>query len=135
LPPFQALAARYFMRPSAPPAGFVPLTGALSENRAALSYARFHSRVRVFPSRAELLAALPRIDPREAWVTAPDWQHAQIRVGESSSPDSAVVPLQAEREGPNRIRITGTTPAPGIVVVAESYQAGWHARVDGRPAP
>jgi uncharacterized membrane protein YfhO len=36
---------------------------------------------------------------------------------------------------PEDVRVTVDTPTPALVVVRNSYDAGWSATVDGRPAP
>jgi hypothetical protein len=36
---------------------------------------------------------------------------------------------------PQDVRIEVTTAAPGLLVVRNAFDAGWHATVDGRPAP
>jgi hypothetical protein len=40
-----------------------------------------------------------------------------------------------ERDGPQAARVVVDAPAAALVVVRNAYDPGWHARVDGRPAP
>lgn len=131
-PAFRALSARYLLRPGDPPPGFRAVAGALWENPAALPYARVHSNVRYFSDRAEVLAALPTMDPREALVSVPEMTWAEIDRGDGI-PDP--LPLAARRAGPSRIVLEGSTRNRGLAVVAEAYQPGWRATVDGKPAP
>lgn len=48
---------------------------------------------------------------------------------------SPPVPARIERYTPNSITMTVEAPAPGVVVVGESYGAGWRAWVDGVESP
>ena len=36
---------------------------------------------------------------------------------------------------PDRLRLTTTTDAPGLLMLSESYDPGWRAYIDGEPAP
>jgi hypothetical protein len=70
----------------------------------------------------------PSFDPAQlAYVE----QDPGIPATPQTAPGSAVY-----RElTPEDVRITVDTPAPALVVVRNSYDAGWSATVDGRPAP
>jgi hypothetical protein len=48
---------------------------------------------------------------------------------------SIAVPASVEQYTPNTIRVSVDAPAPGFVVINESYERGWRARVDGEEAP
>jgi hypothetical protein len=63
-------------------------------------------------------------------VLAADAQLAGLR----EQGPGEMIPLQAQRQGPGRLRLTGDLRA-GLAVVAESYNAGWRATADGRAVP
>jgi len=46
--------------------------------------------------------------------------------------DCAPVPATVDRLRPGRLRVTVDAPRDGLLVVAEQYDDGWRARVDGR---
>jgi hypothetical protein len=140
-PAFQALAGRYFLRPlrpgDEPPSGFRIVAGSLQENLLALPYARVHTRIRAFADRHEMMAAIQHLDPAEAWLLETDAARLPVgllRPAPGPPPARGVAPLRARREGPSRLVLEGATPA-GVAVVAESYNAGWRAWVNGRRAP
>jgi hypothetical protein len=128
-PAFAALGARYLLRPGeAPPPGFRPAAGRLWENPRALPYARVQTAIRAFPTPERLLAELGRMDPAAALVLGDDPPLAP------GLAPGLVPRARLERAGPNRLRLELAAPAPGLAVVAEAYNAGWRARVDGQPA-
>jgi len=103
----------------------LPVGANLYEWRDALPYARLYTQVRAVP-RERLRAELAALDPaREAIVEAPASAFA-------AAPGYA--PWRAERRGNNRLVLTGAAPAGGLLVVSESYDPGWRAAVDDRPA-
>jgi hypothetical protein len=90
------------------------------------------ARVRVLPGSAEVLASMrgegPPTDPlKEALITADDARGAVLPTDGRASPGNVVRVepglLEARAEG------------PGLLVVAESWDPGWSASLDGRAAP
>lgn len=83
-------------------------------------------------SSQEALARLRRADGPEVVFDRAD-------VGDSladlPAADAPAVPAQIDEYRPNTIRLTVDAPAAGIVVVNESFERGWQARVDGEAAP
>jgi hypothetical protein len=70
----------------------------------------------------------PGFDPaRSAYVE----QDPNIAPTPGAAPGSAVY----REVTPEDVRVTVDTPTPALVVVRNSYDAGWSATVDGRPAP
>jgi hypothetical protein len=70
----------------------------------------------------------PGFDPgRTAYVE----QDPGIAAAPDAAPGSAVY----RETTPEDVRITVTTADPALVVVRNSYDGGWSATVDGRPAP
>lgn len=73
-------------------------------------------------------------------ATAPSVVFDRVDVGEQvddllAPVSAAAVPAQLDAYTPNRIHLTVDAPAAGIVVVNESFERGWRARVDGEEAP
>jgi hypothetical protein len=55
--------------------------------------------------------------------------------GPRESPASAEARVRLDRYDDLRVTATVELPAPGWLVLADSYSSRWAARVDGRPAP
>lgn len=49
--------------------------------------------------------------------------------------DGRTVPLTWQEDGPTRVALALETPAPAILTLADQFYPGWHAAVDGAPAP
>lgn len=106
-----------------------PIAGtALFEDPQALPYARVHTNVQAPASRADLLQALshPRRETRIALTEGAD--------APTYNGPARVLPFTARRVNGNRLLLEGETPLAGLLVVAEAYDPGWRARVDGQPA-
>ncbi len=73
-------------------------------------------------------------------VLAPSFDPAQLAYVEQdpgipATPDAAPGSAVYREITPEDVRITVDTATPALVVVRNSYDAGWSATVDGRPAP
>jgi hypothetical protein len=92
--------------------------------------ARVVARVRIVPGEAEALTAMsgPALDPlKEAILTTEDARGAALPAeGRASAAD--VVRLEPGL-------IEARAEGPGLLVVAESWDPGWTATLEGRPAP
>lgn len=102
-----------------------PIAGTtLFEDPEALPYARVHLNAQSPGSRADLLQALahPRRENRIV-----------LTEGVTYNGPARVIPFQVRRRNGNRLVIEGETPLPGLLVVAEAYDPGWRASIDGRP--
>jgi hypothetical protein len=77
----------------------------------------------------------------EAWLLGEGAETPAIPVIESASaPDpatgGALLPVTVEERGSDRLRLRLPAAAPaGMLVVADTWDAGWQAEVDGVPAP
>ncbi len=80
--------------------------------------------------KAVELALSAAIDPRRTAV---------LEVGEPMAADPRwredAGSVRALEYRPGRIALEARLPAPGTLVVFNAFEAGWRARVDGRPAP
>jgi hypothetical protein len=93
--------------------------------------------------RVSIVRSWTRVDrPADALngVLDPSFDPAQVAYVEqdpriSSTTDTAPGSAVYREMTPEDVRITVETAAPGLVVVRNSYDAGWSATVDGRPAP
>jgi hypothetical protein len=85
-------------------------------------------------SRAAALAAItaPEFDPTRTVVLERSQGDLPVRTA-SSAP--AFTPAELERLGPNRLRLRVQAERPGWLVLSEVWYRGWHAAVDGHPAP
>lgn len=88
-------------------------------------------RLRSFPSTARVVEALARAESidarREAFAAAPDVASVALPPGARNS--RAVV----LRDAPGRLALRGA--GPGLLVVAEGWDPGWSATLDGASAP
>jgi hypothetical protein len=93
--------------------------------------ARVAERLRVLPDDRAVLEAMALPDRfgvdsvREALAAAGD-----VR-GLTLPPPGRAARAQLVRRGPNRLEVRAE--GPGVLVLAEAWDAGWHARLDGRP--
>jgi hypothetical protein len=69
----------------------------------------------------------PAFDPRSTVLLPP----AEARPGGAPAPWR----IEVRDERADRLAATVTTDAPAFLVVADGYDRGWQATVDGRPAP
>ena len=101
----------------------------LYENPHALPRAYVVYRTRPAPPPPALLAALarPDFDPlTESYV-----EGMVETAGETPRGTPARIVVDAERA----VEIEATLAQPGLVVLADAFYPGWHATVDGAPAP
>lgn len=98
----------------------------------ALSRARSVGRARALDGRAALAALFePGFDPAsEVVLSGPGAREAAAGVSGAVGPPVRVVELRADR-----VRLELPGGAAGIVVLADAWDPGWRAWVDGRPAP
>ncbi len=118
----------YLLPPEVPSQGFGSILGPwLRQDTAALPYARWHGWCQALPERTVLEnLSQPQRAPAVALLEgegAPSVEGPPL-----------VEALDARRTGVNRVRIDGTVPARGAVVLCEAFDPGWRARVNGRPA-
>lgn len=97
------------------------------ENEDALPRAYFIGRYRV-ASREEALdhIALDDFDFREAVLLERD-----PGLAPSGAP---LVPARIVEDHPERVAVHVNAPGPGLLVLTDTYYAGWQARLDGEPA-
>jgi hypothetical protein len=97
------------------------------ENPAVLPRAFVPHRVEVVNDAATRLEKLsaPEFDPREiAYVESP-----------VSVPDSCRGAVEVVGALPTRVRLSVRMETAGLVVLADTWDRGWHAYLDGRPQP
>jgi len=129
-PNLRSAAVRYYLtsRKELQP-GLIAAAGPrVQEDPLALPFARVHTNAQAMTSQDDLLTALAHPDrqPVIAMTFGPD--------APSFNGRPSVVPFHARRANGNHLVAEGTTPQPGLLVVAEQFDPGWRARVDGRPA-
>jgi hypothetical protein len=111
------------------PPGLSAVAGAaLLEDPRALPYARLHTNAQSLGTRDELLADLSLSNrvPMVALTSGPD--------APTYNGLPRVVPFRTQRVNGNRLALEGDAPQAGLLVVAEQFDPGWRARVDGAPA-
>lgn len=99
------------------------------------------TRVRLVADHPAALAALGAAPLGELGATAlvvegeapgeEAWLRSLASAGAAGDP--AVV--RVRRQGPDRIRVRGHAPGPGVLVVSENFDPHLYAEVDGSPAP
>lgn len=132
-PVLDMLGVRYLIFPGDPGPGARPLFAAghsghwVAENPDVLPRAFVPRRARTLAGDEEVrrLLGAADFDPREtAYVT-----------GALSSSGSVSGSARIVADEPMRIRVEAELDAPGLVVLADRWDAGWRASVDGSPAP
>ena len=87
---------------------------------------------------ADVLPTLlnPGFDVRRAALFAPDANVPTLPIP-PALPEQLNIGVRVERWDPGHIALTLDQPAPAnaALVVSENYYPGWHAAVDGKPAP
>lgn len=129
-PNLRSAAVRYYLtsRKELQP-GLIAAAGTmLQEDPHALPFARVHTNAQAMASQEDLLTALahPNRLPLVAMTYGPDAPSF------NGTPD--IIPFTTHRPNGNHLAIEGTTPQSGLLVVAEQFDPGWRARVDGKPA-
>lgn len=95
-----------------------------------LPRARFATRWRVASEPASYVQlADPRFDPEQEVVLAAP---PPIQASAGVAVAAAVRPIERRMD---RLAFETEAAAPGLLVLAEAYDRGWRARVDGAPAP
>jgi hypothetical protein len=86
------------------------------------------------PQRVEL--ALDKAD-RLAKLAAPDFNPRAVAYAESplNLPAPCIGGAEITEQIPTRIKISAQTETPGLVVLADRWDKGWHAWLDGKEVP
>jgi hypothetical protein len=129
-PNLRAASVRYYLTsrddvPSSLPA----VAGSMvREDPLALPFARLHTNAQAMAGKEDLLAALANPDrlPLVAMTFGP---HAP-----SFNGPPGFTPFTTRRVNGNRLWLEGSATQAGLLVVAEQFDPGWRARVDGKPA-
>jgi hypothetical protein len=132
LPPIlDMLGVRYVIFRGSPPQGVKPTFQSpdywVLENNSALPRAFVPQRVEVVPDDVERLGQLarPEFNPREtAYVETP-----------VDLPPECRGAVNIKNEIPTRIVIAAQMETPGLLVLADLWDPGWRAWLDGKPAP
>jgi len=145
---WRVLAVKYLVlsnqveHPDLEPVGGGPLptyegaTAYLYRYRGYQPYARLVAgAVKLADDQALQVLTDPRFDPRRVLLVAPDAPVGSASI--ATLPDTVPVTVRATepRPGAFRFELAQPAPAPGYLFVSENYYPGWHASVDGRPAP
>lgn len=122
------LGVRYVVFQGEPPEDFVPAMQGdgywVIENPGALPRAWVPARVeRVDEEHALRRLAVPEFDPRAVAYTT-----RALDLPAHQSGSAAVL-----SEVPGRVTLALNMETPGLVVLADSWDPGWSARIDGRP--
>jgi hypothetical protein len=130
-PILDMLGVRHVIFRGTPPAAFRPTYSGKDYwalvNRSALPRLYVPTRVWVEPDAQERLRKLasPSFDPRNiAWIEEP-----------VSLPDRCCGKVAIVSETPTRVTADLRMETPGLVVLADRWDEGWHASLDGRQVP
>ena len=130
-PVLDLLGVRYVVFRGAPPPEIKPRFQShdywVWENRSALPRAFIPRRVEVVPDDNERLfkLSLEDFNPQEvAYVETP-----------VNLPSECAGMVQIQSEIPTRIIMTSQMETPGLLVLADLWDVGWSATVNGQPAP
>lgn len=129
-PNLRAAAVRYYLtsREDVPPALRSVSGPMVREDPQALPFARLHTNAQAMAGKEDLLVALanPNRLPLIPMTYGPD--------APSFNGPPGFVPFTTRRVNGNRLLLEGATAKPGLLVVAEQFDPGWRARVNGKPA-
>jgi hypothetical protein len=87
-----------------------------------------HEVVRAAPDAIPDLIAAPGFDPSRTVLLADSAE--AVAAGQPADPAAESVSIQSYEE--DRITLDVHAEADGMVVLSETYEEGWHARVDGK---
>ena len=105
------------------------------ENRQALPRAWLTHRVEVEPDPAARLLRLRNPDFDEAGTALLAAPLPPELVLPAAPPAPGADQVTITRYAPEQVDITATSPAPGLLILADQVFPGWTATVDGQPAP
>jgi hypothetical protein len=130
-PILDLLGVRYLVSRGSPPPGVRPAFRSpdywILENPSALPRVFVPERVEVVPEETERLRKLSQLEfnPREvAFVEAPVDLPTECRGA-----------VEIKNETPARIVVAARMETAGLLVLADRWDKGWRAQVDGRPVP
>jgi len=100
----------------------------------ATPFAYWVGKVRLYPNDKKVRAKLHKIDSkREVALAKDDLSAAQLLdLNALSSTQHARVQANLVERHPNRMTMSITAPASGLLVINEAWFPGWSASVDGR---
>ncbi len=102
----------------------------VEEDPAALPRARVHACGRGVSGAVEAWERLPTTPLSEVLVEVPTWPGPI-----PACPEGAVEPAPAHVEVDGDARVVLSAPGPGWLVLADSWDVGWHATIDGAATP
>jgi hypothetical protein len=130
-PVLDMLGVRYVIYRGKPPQGITPSFQStdywVMENRSAMPRAYVPQRVEMVPDGNEILyrLGLPDFDPRQvAYVEQP-----------VNLPSDCRGTVRITDEIPTRIVVAAQMETPGLMVLADSWNTGWRAYLNGGPVP
>jgi hypothetical protein len=130
-PILDMLNVRYVIRRGSPPRGTVPAFQGMDyyvlENPAALPRTYVPRQVKVVSNPQERLRLLAsdQFDPRQVAFT-------EVPV---ELPDACEGNVELEEHAPTRISVKARMQTAGLVVLADRWDKGWQARLDGKRVP
>jgi hypothetical protein len=127
-PNLRSAAVRYYLtsRKELQPGLTAAAGTAVQEDPQALPFARVHTNAQAMASQDDLLTALahPNRLPLVAMTFGPD--------APSFNGPPIMIPFTTRRPNGNHLVAEGSTAQSGLLVVAEQFDPGWRARVDGK---
>ena len=100
----------------------------LQRNPGALPRARLVGRPLYVADRPSAARALRTVDPRERLVV----EDPDRPLAADAAPEGRA---KITRDEPERVEVATDSPSPAYLFLADTYDPGWSATVDGRPAP